>query len=337
MAIFKVLEIEESVQTSDKTRLSASKAYVSKGTSAITKVEIKPGADESFVDVFVANKPEDWYLDWQFDAWTFDIDSTNNKVDFSEGSSSYVATLTSGTYNSLSTLATEIQTQMNAASSGYTVSVTGVQSLKFENAAQFKLLAKSGDNENVGILKHLGFEEDTESDNEQVGIVEYAIKKITLQITATAVESTSFYIKVYNEYGDRLFSNDSNLQIHEDQILKWVSRGRSSFKNVHRRAQKIMIEWLDGNGYVDAFQGSFNKWSFVDLSDVKDWATYMALRLIFEGISNANDDIFAKKAQRYASMESQARNRYLKIDIDKDGILSTDEYARIRTGNLFTR
>lgn len=61
MAIFPVLEIEDLVQASDKTRLDARKSYVSTADTAITKIEIKPSASDSYVDVTTAG-----YLDWQY-------------------------------------------------------------------------------------------------------------------------------------------------------------------------------------------------------------------------------------------------------------------------------
>lgn len=62
-----ILETETTLQIADKTRLSASKSFVSKGEAAITKVEIDPGDGAGFVDVTgVASPldPNDWYLDW---------------------------------------------------------------------------------------------------------------------------------------------------------------------------------------------------------------------------------------------------------------------------------
>lgn len=63
--IFPNLEIEDIVQVGDKTRLSAVKSYVSKGSDPISKVEIRPTAAGDWVDV-TGNGSEDWFLDWQY-------------------------------------------------------------------------------------------------------------------------------------------------------------------------------------------------------------------------------------------------------------------------------
>lgn len=67
MAIFGYLELEQTVQINDKTRLNAVKSYVSKGESAITLVRIKPESTGSFVTVSASPVlAKDFYLDWQY-------------------------------------------------------------------------------------------------------------------------------------------------------------------------------------------------------------------------------------------------------------------------------
>ncbi len=64
----------------------------------------------------------------------------------------------------------------------------------------------------------------------------------------------------------------------------------------------------------------------------------MTLRLIFEGISNAVDDVFALKAQRYSSEEIRARHRaVIRIDIDGDGTVDDFEDIHIHTGRIWRR
>lgn len=66
MNSFGVLETEDVVQVKDKTRLSAIKSYIKKGAPAISKVQIKPEASESFIDV-TGSSYKDWFLDWQYE------------------------------------------------------------------------------------------------------------------------------------------------------------------------------------------------------------------------------------------------------------------------------
>ena len=65
MAIFPNLELEKKLQVNDKTRLDASKSFVSKGEAAISLVEIEPEAAAGFVDV-TGLEAADRFLDWEY-------------------------------------------------------------------------------------------------------------------------------------------------------------------------------------------------------------------------------------------------------------------------------
>ncbi len=344
MAMFPALELEAEVQVNDKTRLSGTKSFVSKGETAITTVTITPGATGSAVTVSGTGlTSDDWYTDWQWTSWSFDIDSTNNKIDIEEGGSNYVATVSTSTYTSVSSLVSAIQTALNlaGASGTFTVTTDELSKITIASTVAFKLLPHSGDNRLNGLLKHVGFDlmDDTDSSLSQVGMpVEYGMKKVTLSVNnGTGAVTIGLYQKVYLESGDRLFSTDSDMERHEEDIRKWVPLGRSSFKDIHRRAQAMILDWISQQGYVNSDRKTYTKWDLYDLSQVKEWATFLALQLIFEGNSNAVDDVFDKKAKKYASMALASRNRFLAIDIDQDGKIDFDENLRLHVGSIFRR
>jgi len=127
-------------------------------------------------------------------------------------------------------------------------------------------------------------------------------------------------ITVYSEAQDNLFSTDQDLRLHEPEILKWVVDGRSSFLDMHRRAQTLILKWLDKEGYVDVNGNPFTKAAVVDVEEVKSWSTFLVLKLIFEGLSNAVDDVFAVKAKYYnGKMQEYRKKALLRIDVDGDG------------------
>lgn len=68
--IFPVLENEAVVQIGDMTRLSACRSFVSKGSEAITKVEIQPDELSDFIDVTSQLGSSEWYLDWSYEGDT---------------------------------------------------------------------------------------------------------------------------------------------------------------------------------------------------------------------------------------------------------------------------
>ena len=151
---------------------------------------------------------------------------------------------------------------------------------------------------------------------------------ITVRVTAGAASAQiSRSLNVLTSEADKLFSNDNDLRLHESDILKWVPDGRATFKDMHRRAQVTIIKWLDKEGYVDVYNKPFTKDAIIDINEVKQWSTFICLRLIFESISNAVDDIFHEKAKRYKGMEVEWRKRaVLRLDIDGDGKADEGEF-----------
>ena len=66
--IFPIIQTDSVVQVADKFRISASKSYVLRGSPAITKVEIQPEDGAAFTNVYEANRPDRWFLDYQYDS-----------------------------------------------------------------------------------------------------------------------------------------------------------------------------------------------------------------------------------------------------------------------------
>lgn len=337
--LFPVLEVEKSVQIQDKTRLDASKSFVSKGATAISTLTITPGVGETPISVYNADANE-WYLDWKFSSFALDVDSTNNKINFNEGGAELTATVTSGSYT-LSTIAAAIETAMNAAGGTYTVTIDKDEKMTITGLVAFELLPETGTNRDTSILKYLGFREDSDTGAlEQEGeVMDRWIRKVTLTAgdgSTTATEDQ--YIGVLQETGDALFSNDSDLASHEPDIRKYVPSGRSSFKNLHRRCQELIISWLDEQGYVNVYDEKFTKFDIRDIEEVRQWSTAMALKLIFRGVSNAVDDVFAAKAKEFGIQEIVHRNRsVLRIDTDKDGVVDQTENLSVNSGVVVRR
>ena len=155
---------------------------------------------------------------------------------------------------------------------------------------------------------------------------------VSIRITTDGAPTThTETLEVITPVDDKLFSSDKDLRTHEPDILKYVVDGRNSFIDVHRRAQELIIAYLDENGYVDDQGDKLTKAAFIDIEEARQWSTFMSLRLIFSGISNAIDDIFADKAKDYQSSEVKARNRMpLRLDTDGDGDIDRHEGVSIR-------
>jgi hypothetical protein len=163
--------------------------------------------------------------------------------------------------------------------------------------------------------------------------------EITLTVeTATESESIVETVTVLTKEEDALFSSDSDLVGFENDIMKWLPQGRGTFLDLHRKAQRLIIEWIDRKGYRDDKNAKLTKLAFVDNTEVQMWATYMTLKLFFMGAQNATDDVFKRKAEYYAKLEIEARDRTsLTLDLNGDGVKDKSTTTDIGSGRLFFR
>lgn len=329
MPVFAILECESLVQEKDKTRLDASKSFAA-AVDDITSTTIVPSAHatEIILDEGVT------HLDWSYD-FKVDVTDENNRIDFNEGGSDLVATITNDSYT-LALLAEEIEDRLNGAGANtYSVTVDERDRFIVTADAAFDLLP-AGDNEDTSLLPEIGFpaDEDDDAGEEYSDLLTYTgdeVTRVTKTVTVSVTNGTDqadseFTLEVVSERADRLFSSDSDLRKHEPDILKFVPQGRATFKDIHRRSQQLMLEWLAGEGSLDAYGEKIIPRRFLDLDEVRDWSTYLTLSLIFDGLSNAVDDVFARKAERYLAMSVKRRDRaMLHLDLDQDGAADPSE------------
>ena len=133
-------------------------------------------------------------------------------------------------------------------------------------------------------------------------------------------------IEVVSAADDKLFSNDDDLLRHEPQILDWVVQGRNTYKDMHRRAQTLILDFFRVKGWRNLDKSNVTKDEILDILEVKEWSTYMVLKLIMEGRSNQTDDIYREKAKIYESKMIDARESvFLLYDWNKDGEITDSE------------
>lgn len=144
--------------------------------------------------------------------------------------------------------------------------------------------------------------------------------------TSGAPVSLSKTINVLTEAEDSLFSSDSDLIIHEPDILNWVREGRRSFLDYHRRSQELILDYLRINGYRTIDGSKITKAELLDKNEFKEWSVFLTLKLIMESRSNQSDDIFLQKARFYESKVVEARaSVFISYDFDKDGSIGDNE------------
>lgn len=138
--------------------------------------------------------------------------------------------------------------------------------------------------------------------------------------------SSSVTIVVVTEATDALFSSDVDLLAWEPDVLQYVRQGRNSFKDVHREAQKQILDWFDSQAIRDNQGNRLTKEDIVDKQEVKEWSKFLTLQIINESLSNAVGDVFSQKALKYEGLAIKARNRSeFKLDLNNDGLATNGE------------
>lgn len=159
---------------------------------------------------------------------------------------------------------------------------------------------------------------------------------VTVRITTdgSPVAST-FNLEVISEADDKLFSDDADLLTFESEILKFLPDGKTSFKFMHRRAQRLIVEDFNERGATDYDRQKLTKDAFVDIDEVKDWSTALTLSMIFKDNSNVVGDTFSTKAEEYNSAALRHRNRaFYRIDLNGDGNIDTGETVPYQTKDI---
>lgn len=118
---------------------------------------------------------------------------------------------------------------------------------------------------------------------------------------------------------DNLFSSDNDLVNHEFEILKYIPAGRSTWNYIHRRAQSRILSYLFEKGYRNKDGTPYTKAQVIETYDVKEWSTFMALKLIFGTVLNSQNDVFKQKSAFYENLEGRANKTNLRIDSNSDG------------------
>lgn len=233
MALFPVINVEDVVQSLDKTRIDASKSFKTQDHAAITQVRIRASSTDPWVIVASGANAENsklWYLDWVY-------------------------------------------------------STTGSKTCEVE-------------------------------------------------FTAGSVETGTGLIVVVSAASENLFSKDTDLIAEEPDVLKYIKAGRASFIDLHRRAQKQILDTIYKSRIFNEDETKVTAAEVLDVEEIRLWSRYLVLKYIFTGISNVPGDIFESKRNYYAGLEHQNMQlamNVLKLDFNKNDELENSERIDNRT------
>lgn len=166
-----------------------------------------------------------------------------------------------------------------------------------------------------------------------------SIQSIDFRLTDSdaTVKTSSRDTLLMTKAEDNLFSSDDDLIYYEPDILKWLPSGRSTWNYVHRRAQARILSYLFEKGYKNENGSAYLKTQILDKYDMKEWSTFMTLKLIFGSMINSKDDVFAQKSAFYENLEGRANTTSVRVDINSDGIQSVEETVSLDGPRLVRR
>ena len=171
------------------------------------------------------------------------------------------------------------------------------------------------------------------------------IKTVIVRVETDAPSSrdVSYSVDVLSKADDSLFSGDSDLIGYEPDILNYLPRGKNSYLYAHRKAQEVIIAYLDEQRIWNEDSSRISKQQIAAISDdeireqFKQWSTFQTLLIIFNSIQVSNDDIFEDKKRHYEALRDSARSRSaLRLDRDKDSVIDAGAYD-IRTIRMLRR
>lgn len=149
----------------------------------------------------------------------------------------------------------------------------------------------------------------------------------TVRITTDGAPVTkSLSIAVISEADDKLFSDDQDLKDLETDIIKYLPKGRNSFKYAHREAQNQILQYLYKVGIFDVQGNKLTKDAIIDVEEVRFWSKYLAHKLIHMDLSTIPGDQFDVLSQKYsAEMNYWRHASRVKLDLNGDGSIDSEE------------
>ena len=164
-------------------------------------------------------------------------------------------------------------------------------------------------------------------------------KTISLRFTNSLAAQTVFTktVEVVSVTDDKLFSKDQDLIAFENDIMKWLPRGRGSWNFIHRQVQSMILNDIYKHQIVATDGTKLTKDQVLDVEEVKYWSLFWALELIFGSIYNKDGDVFKEKAEKYSSLKFKNRElamNYLKLDYNKDTVQEVTEAQEFRSLTL---
>jgi len=163
---------------------------------------------------------------------------------------------------------------------------------------------------------------------------------------------TQTFIRFSYDNGNTAVLDGLNLVFSDDQMLKRefpnildpriLGAGQTSHITHHVASRNLMVQTLRNEGYIkhNDVTGieSINQFDLIDIYEIREAATYLALSKIFFILSDEIGDNWWSKHKEYHKLYNQTFNTAkLSVDTDDDGIAEIDEKLIPRKSMRFSR
>lgn len=165
-------------------------------------------------------------------------------------------------------------------------------------------------------------------------------KTVSVRLTTELGTVKTDTIEIEAKEDECFLADDDCLKALEPEIYKYLPCDRCSYTYVHRKVVELIIDDLTCKGVFKESKGMMDVKNPLDgcklekitceqlvgSDQIKRWATYWALEIIFCGMTNSKDDLFYSKMEKYASKRKSAGNAGVLIfDQDGDGEIEKHE------------
>ena len=162
-------------------------------------------------------------------------------------------------------------------------------------------------------------------------------KSVSVRITTDGMPITKTHnLNVVSVSDDRLFSNDSDIISHENDLFRFLREGRVSFLDVHRVAQGLILDYLDQTNVTNIDGSRVEKDDIYEIKEVKEWSKFLTLSLIFESVANEVEEIFSVKARKYRNMAKEVSAR-ASVKIGDSANARPDQSLDLRSARIVRR
>lgn len=128
-----------------------------------------------------------------------------------------------------------------------------------------------------------------------------------------------------------VFSDDLQLKKEMVDVVVFRPKNATSFITYHVAARDEIIQRIRNQGKIKNSLNKIEKWDILDIEEIKQAATYLALSKICFNISNGVDDKYYQQSKDYMDHFAKAFDLFfMTIDVNDDGIIDIGEKASIQ-------